>query len=141
MTKFNEKNFTCEECANRYCDKAELKPDVEECYDDVRREESSKKKFPRKTGNAYRRRMNLLKKERRMKIINEYGRYNPTAGYVEWDIIDGVWTPIGKYIKYPKNSNRQKFYKRYSNRIARRNELPTKGNGYRKNFDYWWTLY
>ena len=84
--------------------------------------------------------MKKQKTAKLMKIINT-GGYNPHAGYVDWDKVDGVWKPVGKYIKYPKGSNRQKFLKRQSNRAARRMELPTKGNGYRKCFDYWGALY
>ena len=45
------------------------------------------------------------------------------------------------YIKYPKNSNRQQFYKRLSGKQVRRYpDLPSKGNTYRKIFDYPWIL-
>ena len=87
----------------------------------------------------YRRAMARHKKKRLMKIINT-GRYNPARGYVDWGMVDGQWKPIGNHIKYPKNSNMQRLYKRHSNRVVRRNELGEKGNGYRKHFDYRWTL-
>ena len=48
---------------------------------------------------------------------------------------------VGKYIKYPKNSNAEHFWKRHSNRIIRRRNEIYRGNQYRKCFDYWWTLY
>lgn len=102
--------------------------------------DESKKRGSRKTGRAYRRRMRQIKNKRLMKIVNNSG-YNPAAGYVDWAFVDGVYTPVGKYIKFPKNSNQQKYFKRYSNRITRREDIPAKGNGYRKCFDYWWTLY
>lgn len=37
---------------------------------------------------------------------------------------------------------RYKFYKKYSNRCVRRykREIHSKGNQYRKIFDYWWTV-
>lgn len=125
-------NFTCDKYLN--CD------ELDECKYEKTQLGNSKKSHPRKTGNAYRRLMKKQKTAKLMKIINT-GGYNPHAGYVDWDKVDGVWKPIGKYIKYPKDSNRQKFLKRQSNRAARRMELPTKGNGYRKCFDYWWALY
>ncbi len=95
----------------------------------------------RKTGRAYRRRMKHIKNKRLMKIVNMGNGYNISAGYVDWALVDGEYVPVGKYIKYPKNSNKQKYFKRYSNHIARKKEVPVKGNGYRKHFDYWWTLY
>ena len=88
----------------------------------------------------YRRATAHSKKKRLMKIIST-GGYNPARGYVDWGMENGQWKPVGKHIKYPKNSQRQRFYKRYSNRAVRRNELGQKGNGYRKHFDYWWVLY
>ena len=89
---------------------------------------------------AYRRRIKELKKKRLMQIINT-GGYNPARGYVDWGLVNGQWKPVGKYIKYPKSSCLQKFYKRHSNKIIRKIELPKKGNAYRKHFEYWWTLY
>ena len=48
----------------------------------------------------------------------------------------------GKYIKYPKNSNCQRWIKREtSRRIRSCRNAPAKGNFYRRLFDYWWTLY
>ena len=48
----------------------------------------------------------------------------------------------GKYIKYPKNSNCQRWMKRETSRKFRNcQDLPRKGNYYRRLFDYWWTLY
>lgn len=94
----------------------------------------------RKTGRAYRRLMKKHKKDRLMKIIQSVG-YNPAAGYVEWDEVDGKWQPVGKYIKYPKNSNMQRYLKRQSSKKARRSDLPLKGNEYRKHSEYWWILY
>lgn len=39
--------------------------------------------------------------------------------------------------------NAFKYYKKHSNKMVHRykGELPVKGNGYRKIFDYWWTIY
>lgn len=163
MMRFQGKNFACDECPAcegleyrlRVAEEGGYEPQLEYCgcdkvqsefyaggfCDDAFIDETSQKKTkPRKTGSAYRRLMKKQKKDRLMKIINR-GGYNPAAGYVDWDFVDGKWQPIGKYIKYPKNSNQQRFFKRYSNKVARRKELPTKGNGYRRHFDYWWTLY
>ena len=88
-------------------------------------------------GRDYRRRMKA-KKERRLKtILTTYCRV-PRAGYVECDWIDGVWKPVGEYIKRPKNSNRQKYLKRQSRRLVRRSEPFPNGNSYRKCMEYRW---
>lgn len=46
------------------------------------------------------------------------------------------------YERYPKNSNRQVYWKTHSNRVVRRYRgyLP-KGNGHRKLFEYVYTIY
>ena len=68
--------------------------------------------------------------------------YRPYAGYVDWSYVDGQWMPTGKYIKYPKNSNCQRWCKKASSaRVRKYMDLPNKGNSYRRVFDYWWTLY
>ena len=90
---------------------------------------------------AYRRAMKAKKDKRLRKIINEYTGYAPHAGYIDWDLVDGVWQPVGKYVKYPRNSAKQKFLKKQSNRKVRRSDISTKGNGYRKHSEYWWIMY
>lgn len=94
----------------------------------------------RKTGSAYRRKMARQKFEKKKKI----GTYVYHACWVDWNEVDGKWMPVGKYIKYPNDSEARNYFKRYSNRKVRRmnyDDIPTKGNGYRRQFDYWWTLY
>lgn len=94
----------------------------------------------RKTGKTYRRKMARQK----FKKKKEIGTYIYHACWVDWDEVDGKWMPVGKYIKYPHNSEQRNYFKRYSNRKVRRmkyDDIPTKGNGYRRQFDYWWTLY
>ena len=94
----------------------------------------------RRTGRRYRRQMCLKKTARLRKIVIEH--YVPHAGYVQWECIDGEWLPAGKYIKYPKNSNCQKWCKRETSKKMRNAaDVPGKGNYYRKLFDYWWMLY
>jgi len=111
------------------------------CEDAFEGKPRAKKKGKRKTGTEYRRAMAVKKRDDLMKIINNIG-YNPYVGYVDWDWVDGVWQQTGKYIKYVKNSNSPKYWKRHSNRIVRRSKdsIP-RGNQYRKYFDYWWTLF
>lgn len=101
--------------------------------------EQPSKSTPRKTGLAYRRLMRKHKDKRLRKIVT-LRSYNPARGYVDWDFVNGDWQPVGKYVKYMKNSNTQKYLKRRSNRIVRRSDIPLKGNGYRKCFDYWWFM-
>jgi len=94
-----------------------------------------------KGSRAYRRRMKVRKNDLLLGIINR-GGYNPHAGYVDWDFEGRTLLHSGKYIKYPKNSNCQRWIKRYtSKRMRKCPYLPQKGNHYRRLFDYWWTLY
>lgn len=94
----------------------------------------------RQTGRAYRRMMKVRKYQWLRKI--DINRYVPYVGYVDCAFIDGHSVPTGKYIKFPKNSNCQKWIKRETSRRQRNCEdMPIKGNYYRRLFDYWWTLY
>lgn len=57
----------------------------------------------------------------------------------DWDIHKLLHS--GAYIGYFGNSNRKRFLKKYSNKCVRRYPLlATKGNRYRRVFDYWWQL-
>lgn len=94
----------------------------------------------RRTGSAYRRMMKRQKQERLYRIVT--GSYIPHAGYVDWDFVNGELRPVGKYLKYPKNSNCQQWLKKETSRRVRNcKELPRKGNYYRRLLDYWWELY
>ena len=94
----------------------------------------------RRTGRAYRRMMKEQKFKRLFRIVTQ--DYRPYAGYVDWSYVGSRWVPTGKYIKYPKNSNCQRWCKKVSNaRVRKYMDLPSKGNSYRRVFDYWWTLY
>lgn len=89
---------------------------------------------------AYRREMKRKKYKRLRKIVTS--SYVPHVGFVEWELVDDHLVPVGKYIKYPKNSNKERWIKRETSRKARKyNHFPTKGNKYRRLFDFWWTLY
>lgn len=110
----------------------------EDAFDDY----TTKKTFgKRKTGMAYRRNRTKYKDERKRNIIAT-GGYNPAIGYIDYDFVDGKRVEVGNHIKYPKNSNAQRFLKKQSNRKVRRfrGEISS-GNSYRKLFDYWWELY
>ncbi len=94
----------------------------------------------RKTGRTYRRKMARQKFEKK----RETGVYSRQGCWTDWGVVDGKWQPVGKYIKYPHDSEMRSYFKKYSNRKVRRakyDDISTKGNGYRRQFDYWWTLY
>ena len=95
----------------------------------------------RRTGRRYRRRKGREKSDRLLAIVQLPG-YAPHRGYVDWDFEGKTLLHTGKYIKYPKNSKCQRWLKQVSSKKVRAYPcLPQKGNGYRKVFDYWWTLY
>ena len=110
------------------------------CEDAYIAKPRKRKKGKRRTGSAYRREMEIKHRKDLIWIIHNCG-YNPAAGYIDWDWVDGIWQPVGKYIKYPKNSNAQRYWKRHSNKIVRKRNEVFRGNQYRKCFDYWWTMY
>lgn len=92
-----------------------------------------------------RRRMQRIAKAQKddafLRIICTAG-YSPNIGYIDWDFNGTTLLHSGKYIKNPKNSNRQRWIKRATSKRYRKNlSLPRKGNHYRRLFDYWWTLY
>lgn len=164
MFEFCGKKFVCDECP--MCGGIESmlnaasedsnKPQLEYCGCDKVRTEffiggycsdafqtdapQNKRCGPRKSGRAYRRKTWKRKREKRMRIMT-YG-YKPSVGYMKWGWKDGVYQPIEGYIKYPKNSNNQIFWKTYSNRKVRRYKGDIhNGNSYRRHFDYAWMLY
>lgn len=91
-------------------------------------------------GRAYRRTMQV-KKDRHLRKILTACRYTPHAGQIDYGWVDGVWKPVKNYIKYPKNSNMQKYLKRQSKRKVRRSDAFPKGNGYRKCMEYKWNFW
>lgn len=143
MLEFCGRKFTCDECPIcegiehrlRVAREGGYEPQLEYCgCDKVQTEffisgycsdafEADKPQGklcePRKTGRAYRRKMRKQKKEKLMRIMT-YG-YKSSIGY--------------------KNSNRQTFWKAYSNRKIRRYKGDVrKGNSYRRHFDYAWEV-
>lgn len=91
-------------------------------------------------GKAFRRDMQN-KKDQRLREIIVQCRCKPSAGSITHTWIDGVWQPVGDYIKYPKNSNIQKYLKRQTKRKVRRSEPFPNGNGYRKCIEYQWQFW
>ena len=110
------------------------------CSDWMRPKESPARYGKRKTGRSYRRRMAGQKFKKKKAI----GTYINHACWVDWEEVDGQWLPVGKYIKYPNDSERRSYFKKYSNKKVRRAKhdgIFMKGNGYRRQFDYRWTIY
>ena len=88
------------------------------------------------------RRINRIKKNDARLRITRYGGYAPHRGYFEGEFDGNTLLHSGKYIKYPKNSNCQRWMKKATSRRTRRcKELPKKGNYYRRLYEYWWALY
>lgn len=78
----------------------------------------------------------IKKNDDLLRIIN-YGGYAPHQGYIDWGFDGKTLLHSGKHIKYPKNSNCQKWMKRQtSRRIRNCKEVSPKGNFYRRLFDY-----
>lgn len=95
----------------------------------------------RRTGRQYRRRKGQEKSDRLLAII-QTARYGPHRGYVDYGFEGRTLLHTGYYIKYPKNSKCQRWLKRVSNKKVRAYpSFPQKGDGYRRVFDYWWSLY
>jgi hypothetical protein len=70
-------------------------------------------------------------RERRKRIVVEY--------YANWYVPRVGWYEDG-HMMYPKNSNRQKYLKRQTNKRVRQSRLRGKGNAYRRMLDYQWEL-
>ena len=103
--------------------------------------ESSESHLRSKNRRRLRRVRDIQKSDRLLHIIN-YGNHATHRGYIDCGFDGRMLLHTGKYIKYPKNSNRQRLCKKASNaRVRRYMDLPCKGNSYRRVFDYWWTLY
>lgn len=96
----------------------------------------------RKKGRSRQRRIRKIQKSDRLLQIINYGGYAPHRGYINGGFDAQMLLHSGKHIKYPKNSNCQRWIKREtSRRIRGCRSVPMKGNFYRRLFDYWWTLY
>ena len=110
--------------------------------DDISGEETTESSpGKRKTGRAYRRKMDKRKFKKR-KSISETMGYRPSVGWPNWKYIDGELVEVGNYMKYPSSSNRQKFAKHQSNkRVRKSTDISGKGNNYRRKFDYKWDVW
>lgn len=101
--------------------------------EDAWRPQTKKKSYgSRQTGRAYRRQQRCMKFDRR-KAISDYGR-GIGLGWLQCQ--------NEQYFRFPKNSHKSQYYKRYSNHCVRRSGIRCgKGNAYRRVFDYWWEMY
>lgn len=146
MYDFDSMVCACDECpycSDEWCDKVGGKLSLYGiCDDAVTTIHVNHIHISRQNrGLEYRRRMRRKKNKRRRDIIKTCGYY-PPAGWLDYEWVDGVYTEIGTHIKYPRDSNAQRFLKRESNKRVRRYKGDIhKGNSYRKLFDYWWELY
>ena len=90
-----------------------------------------------------------LKHKQRLKLLAENVQCYPCPVIYT----DEIWIKGLGWVKNPKpyykrlyrdnhKGGRYKYYKKYANRQIRRykGELHSKGNQYRKIFDYWWTV-
>lgn len=116
-----------------YCEDVYIQPII------LRNHSKQKKKTKRERDLKYKNHVEYLAKT--------YPSYPPPAMPVDenghWNFDD----PIGavyyrRTYRGNHKRNRYSFYKKYSNRCVRRykGEIHSRGNQYRKIFDYWWTV-
>lgn len=61
--------------------------------------------------------------------------------FPEWSDDEKDIAYYKRYYRGNHNGNRYQFYKKYANKVVRRYKGEIyKGNGYKKCFDYWWTV-
>ena len=114
---------------------------LNEKIDELQENNSETARQRQKERRRLRRIIGIRKTDNLLRIIN-YGGYAPHRGYIDWGFSGRTLLHTGEYIKYPNNSNCQRWIKRdTSRRIRRCRDVPVKGNYYRRLFDYWWTLY
>ena len=93
----------------------------------VELEEEQIKPAPPSHSWEYRRGQSTKRLIRLYKIVTS--SYVPHAGYVDWSFEGAHPVPSGKYIKYPKNSNCQRWIKRQtSKRVRHYKGIPVKDN-------------
>jgi len=74
-----------------------------------------------------------------MKIVNGHSK-SLRVGHVDGEWVNGIWKMTGTHVRFPKNSDPEQFWKKYSNKVVRREREVPDGNRYRKYFDYKWTI-
>ena len=96
------------------------------CSDAWAKAEKTAPHGKRKTGRAYRRKMERQKLKRNLWIA-EHNYFAMRA------------SDNGAYVTRQKHSKKE--WKKYSNHVVRRYQAPLpKGNSHNKLFDYWWTI-
>lgn len=110
-----------------WCDKVQAKHYAGGvCSDAFTKNEEKNGSNPRKSGRLYRRKMRRNKLKKKMKTAKTF--------------LTPYWA-TETHIKYPKSSKRQKFWKRYANKAARKNKTNTQnGSSYKRIFDYAWNV-
>ena len=105
------------------------------CEDAFAEKAPKRSKGKRKTGRAFRRKM-------RRKTIKKYRDGNT---WIYGPYLRGHWEGdefvLSSCVKHPQNSSNKAFFKRVSNKKVRRGkDLPLRGAGYQRVFDYWRTI-
>lgn len=104
---------------------------------DVTEEELlEKNKTRRKRRYIKNKRFNRLKR-----IINSSSKYAPHIGFFDYGMVDDQWVIVSEYIKYPRNSHKQRDIKRSTNKKIRKLKDVLKHNKYRRCVDYWNLMY
>lgn len=88
------------------------------------------------------RRYNTMLKQKRLKaIVKQNNNYKPSRGYFkcEYDEILHKWI-YQDYIIYPKNSNKQRFYKKQASHRVRHSKDILNHGGYKKQYEYNWNI-
>ena len=128
--------------AGRLMTEQELNKRIGEILDSTEARHLCRASDGRRSGRRYRRWQSIRHSDRLLFLIQHSG-YAPNIGYIIGDY-EGKKTLLhsGLYIQYMKSSNHQQYLKRRgSHRVRKYGDLPSKGNHYRKVFDYWWELY
>lgn len=74
---------------------------------------------------------------RQCRYLNRsYEKFRGHDYYISWERPEVPYT----IIKWHDEYGYKKFCKKYSNRIVRRSKNEFQHNGYRKEFDLWWTI-
>ena len=89
-------------------------------------------------GRAYRIEARRKKLEKALRTA-AYMAY-PRSIYVKYELVNGH-VILGKYLQHRKTSKAMTYHKHRSAKAVRRApNLPPRGNGYRKIYDYWWSI-
>ena len=124
----NEEYNSCDKIGvhGRYCEDAWIGRSVH------------KKKNPRKTGRAYRRKMKVQKEDRLYHIVKNH--YMPHVGWVDWKFNGRTLHGTPYYFKDSSHSRKQRWLKKQTARKVRHMDIAN-GNYYRKCYEYWWNMY